>query len=112
MRAGGWLRFDAAARQLTLTVHVQPGAAASAAAGLHGEALKIRIAAPAVDNRANAALIEFLCGALGVRPAQIRLQRGAHARRKVIVIHGADAALRARLEALAGSTAAAHGGGG
>ena len=97
-----WHRFDPDARRLTLTVHVQPNAGTSAFAGLHGDALKIRIAAPAVDNRANAALVNFLCHALKLPASRIGIRRGAHGRRKIIEIAEADAALVARLRAIAG----------
>jgi uncharacterized protein (TIGR00251 family) len=53
-----WLRESGAA--LTLSVHVQPAAKRSEIVGLHGDALKVRLAAPAIDGRANAALLEFL----------------------------------------------------
>ena len=94
----GWQRFDADARRLTLTVHVQPNAAASAVSGFHGDALKIRIAAPAVENKANAALIEFLHRLLKIPASRINVRRGAHGRRKIIEIIDADPSLLARLK--------------
>lgn len=97
-----WHRFDPDARRLTITVHVQPNASASAVAGLHGDALKIRIAAPAVDNKANAALIDFLCQALKLRASRIGIRHGARGRRKIIEIAEADASLVARLKDMAG----------
>ena len=97
-----WHRFDPAARRLTLTVHVQPNAAASAVAGFHGDALKIRIAAPAVDHKANAALVDFLRGLLKLPASRIGIRHGAHGRRKIIEIADADASLLARLEDIAG----------
>lgn len=97
-----WHRFDPAARLLTLVIHVQPNARASAVAGLHGDALKVRIAAPPVDDKANAALIDFLHDLLGVPAATIRVRRGAHGRRKIVEIANADAALLARLQGLTG----------
>ena len=45
---------------LVVCVHAQPGARRTAVAGLHGEALNIRVAAPALVGRANEALIEFI----------------------------------------------------
>jgi hypothetical protein len=96
-----WHRFDPATRKLRLTVHVQPNASASAVAGLHGDALKIRIAAPAVDHRANQALVDFLHLVLRVRTAQITIRHGAHGRRKIVEIADADVSLLARLSALA-----------
>jgi uncharacterized protein (TIGR00251 family) len=97
----GWHRFDRATGRVTLTVHVQPNASASAIAGLHGDALKIRIAAPAADHKANQVLVDFLHRVLRLRVSQISIRRGAHSRRKVIEIADADVALLARLGALA-----------
>lgn len=81
-----WYRYDAAARRLTLTVHVRPNARKSESAGPHGDALKVRIAAPATENRANAALVEFLSQALGVPKSAVTIRRGAAGRRKVLEI--------------------------
>jgi uncharacterized protein (TIGR00251 family) len=55
---------------------------------LHGDALKVRIAAPAVDNKANAALIEFLSETLGVSRSSITIRHGATSRRKVVEVTG------------------------
>ena len=95
-----WYRYNAAARCYSLTLHVQPGARKSQIAGLHGDALKIRIAAPAVDNRANAALIEFLSRTLEVPRSAIAIRRGESGRRKVLDIC-ATAGLENRLIAIA-----------
>jgi uncharacterized protein len=84
----GWLRYDGAARRLTLMLHIQPGAKESRIAGLHGDALKVRVAAPAVDNRANTALIEFLSETLGVPRSAIAIRRGSTGRRKVVEVIG------------------------
>ncbi|HSC94104.1 MAG TPA: DUF167 domain-containing protein [Burkholderiales bacterium] len=81
-----WCRYDAAARRLRLTLHVQPGARRNEIAGLQGEALKVRIAAPPVDNKANAALIDFLGETLGVPRSAIAIRHGAAGRRKVLEI--------------------------
>lgn len=71
---------------LVLTLHVQPGARNDAPAGRHGDALKLRIAAPAVDNRANDALLEFLRRELALPRASLRIVQGASARRKLVEI--------------------------
>ena len=84
----GWCRYDAAARRLILSLHVQPGARQSRIAGLHGDALKIKVSAPAVDNKANAALIEFLAGTLGISKSAVAIRHGATGRRKVVEITG------------------------
>jgi uncharacterized protein (TIGR00251 family) len=96
-----WHRFDPRTGRVTLTIHVQPNASASAVAGLHGDALKIRIAAPAVDHKANRALIAFLHRVLQLRASQISIRHGAHGRRKIVEIADADVALLARLETIA-----------
>ena len=83
-----WLRYDAAAGRLWLTLHAQPNAKANAITGLHGDALKVKIAAPAADNRANEALIAFLAQALGVPRSAVTLRHGATSRRKVVEITG------------------------
>ena len=98
----GWCRFHAAEARLTLRIHAQPNAKVTAAAGLHGDALKIRIAAPAVDDKANVALIAWLAAALGLPRSALRLKSGATARRKVIEAHPADAAAASRAAALSG----------
>jgi len=82
----GWARRTAAGWALAL--HVQPGAKRSAAAGLHGERLKLRIAAPAVDGRANDALIAFVAERLGVPKARIAVARGGRSRDKLVVVSG------------------------
>jgi uncharacterized protein (TIGR00251 family) len=86
--AAAWCRYDAAARVLTLLVHAQPGARVSGIAGEHGGALKIRIAAPAVENKANAALVGFISEVLGVPVSSVTLLRGARGRRKSVEIRG------------------------
>jgi uncharacterized protein (TIGR00251 family) len=67
-----------------LAVHAQPGAARTEVAGLHGDALKVRIAARAVDGRANEALRKFLAAAFGVPLGNVTLLRGETSRRKVV----------------------------
>lgn len=89
-RGARWFTFDAAARVLRLTVHAQPNARATMAAGLHGDALKLRLAAPAVDNRANAVLISFLHQLVKRPTSQIRIRSGATCRRKIVEIADAD----------------------
>ena len=86
MAEAGWARRTAEGWALAL--HVQPGAKRSAAAGLHGERLKLRIAAPAVDGRANDALVAFVAERLGVPRTRVALARGEHSRDKLVVVSG------------------------
>lgn len=96
-----WHRVDREKKRITLTVHVQPNAATSAVAGVHGDALRIRIAAPAVEDKANKALIAFLRETLDVRAARISIRHGARGRRKTVDIADAGAELLERVAALA-----------
>ena len=81
-----------------LAVHVQPRASRSAIVGEHGGALKVRLAAPPVDNAANEALVAFIAGVLGLPRRHVRLVAGATSRRKLLEIDGMDAAtLAARI---------------
>ena len=76
-----------------LAIRVQPGAKANEITGwiadAHGgEVLKIRLRAPAVEGKANAALIEFLAETLHLRPHQITLERGDKSRDKIVRVEG------------------------
>ena len=71
---------------VVLTLHVQPGASRTEYAGLHGDAHKIRLAAPPVEGRANEALIAFLADAFGVARRDVAIAIGASARRKIVRI--------------------------
>ncbi|CAG0931142.1 MAG: hypothetical protein EFKGCFLK_00336 [Rhodocyclaceae bacterium] len=83
-----WLGQDASG-SLILRLHVQPGARKTEVVGLHGEVLKVRLAAAPVEGKANAALIVFLAEALGVTRRQVELLGGAASRDKRLRISGA-----------------------
>lgn len=72
---------------VTLTLHVQPGAKQTSIAGLHGDALKIRLAAPPVEGRANEALLEFIAGIFQVPQRNVELKQGAQSRHKRVIVH-------------------------
>jgi uncharacterized protein (TIGR00251 family) len=74
--ADGWL----------LSIHVQPGAKRTGVAGLHGSALKVRVAAPPVAGKANAALEAFVAERLGVARSRVRVVRGELSREKRIAV--------------------------
>jgi uncharacterized protein (TIGR00251 family) len=71
-----------ASDHLILTLRVQPGAKRSEVVGTHGTALKIRLAAPPVDGKANEALIAFLAEAYGVPVRNVKLLTGQTSRSK------------------------------
>ena len=82
----GWYRRNADV--ITLTLHVQPGAKRSEIAGLHGAALKIRLAAPPIEGRANEALLKFIAELFDVPLRQVELKQGGQSRHKVVAITG------------------------
>ena len=77
---------DGATHALVLNLHVQPGARRTEVAGVHGDALKIRLAAPPVDGKANAALLRYLAQAFGVPQRAVTLVRGEASRQKIVRI--------------------------
>ena len=82
---------------LILSVRVQPRASRDEVAGVMDGALKIRLRAPAVENRANEALVEFLAGLLKTPKSAVRIRGGAQSRIKHIEISGVT---RPQIEAL------------
>lgn len=75
-----------------LAIHTQPGARKNEVAGIHGDALKIRVAAPPVEGRANAALAAFIAKALGVPRKNVTVVKGESSRRKTVLVSIPDAA--------------------
>jgi len=85
-----WYRRDG--DDVLLVLHVQPGAKRSEVAGLHGEALKIRLAAPPIEGRANEALLRFVADRFGVPLRNVELKKGAQSRHKAVRISGSSVA--------------------
>jgi uncharacterized protein (TIGR00251 family) len=73
---------------VVLSIHVVPGSAKSEIAGVQDDALKVKIAAPPVEGRANAECIRFLSDTLGVRKNQVTITSGHRSRKKTISIEG------------------------
>lgn len=74
-----------------LQLHVQPRASRTRAAGVHGDALKLQVAAPPVDGEANAELLGYFSKTLGVPRARLELVAGEGSRRKRLRVHAASA---------------------
>lgn len=87
-----------------LDVRVQPRASRTEFAGLLGDRLRVRLNAPPVDGRANAALIEFIAGVCGVPHARVTIDKGLTGRDKRVRIHGL-AGIPAALRSIVGADA-------
>jgi uncharacterized protein (TIGR00251 family) len=74
-----------------LAVSVVPNAKRTAADGLHDGALRVRLAAPPVDGKANDRLVEWLAGELDLPRREVTLVRGQSARRKWLEIAAPEA---------------------
>jgi uncharacterized protein len=86
-----WYRRDGDG-VLTLVLHVQPGARRSEVAGLHGDALKVRLAAPPIEGRANEALLRFIADSFGVPLRNVELKQGPQSRHKTVRVSGSSVA--------------------
>jgi uncharacterized protein len=71
-----------------LVVHVIPRASRTEVVGMHGDAVKIRLAAPPVDGAANEELVRYLAERLGVPRAAVSITAGHTSRRKTALIQG------------------------
>jgi uncharacterized protein (TIGR00251 family) len=76
-----------------VSVRVQPRASRDEIAGVHGDALKLRLTAPPVEGAANAACIRFFAQLLGISQKQVTIASGQTARNKVVRIADISRAL-------------------
>ncbi|MFH1914090.1 MAG: DUF167 domain-containing protein [Pseudomonadota bacterium] len=72
-----------------IAVWVQPGASRSEVVGVYQQCVRIRLRAPAVDNKANKALVAFVADALKVKKGQVSIASGQTARRKLLALDAA-----------------------
>jgi uncharacterized protein (TIGR00251 family) len=97
-RYPAWLHPDGAACQLD--VHVVPNARRTEVDGEHGGALRVRLGAPAVDGKANAALTDYLAQCCDVPRRAVQIKSGLTSRRKRVQIDAPAGAVWLRLSAL------------
>lgn len=74
--------------KVLLRLKVVPNASKSQIAGLHGEAIRVRIQAPPVDGKANAALVKFFAEELGIARKQVEVESGSLSQHKTLAITG------------------------
>ncbi len=87
METGAWT-VVADGEGACFAVRVVPRAKRSEVMGVQGEALKVRVAAPPVEGKANEALRTFLAERLGLRRQQVEIVAGHRGRRKVVRVRG------------------------
>jgi uncharacterized protein YggU (UPF0235/DUF167 family) len=87
-----------------VAVRVRPGARCDAVGGRwdgpRGPALRVAVRARAVEGAANAGVVAAVAATFGLRRGEVELVSGARSRDKVVELHGAEAVLRERLDAL------------
>ncbi len=82
----------------TLKLRIVPNAKRDEVVGEYGDAVKVKVAAPAVDGKANGALLEFLAQKFGVPARAVSLLMGDKSRDKVVFVEGVETdELRKRL---------------
>lgn len=85
--------------KVLLHLHVQPKASKTRIVGLHDGCLKIAVAAPPVEGKANKAVVGFLADLFAVAARDVEVTSGAQSRKKQVLVHGKDAAaIRRRIE--------------
>jgi uncharacterized protein (TIGR00251 family) len=94
--------LDATPGGVRLRLRIQPRASRSEVVGLHGETIRIRLAAPPVDGAANDELVRHLAEVLGVPRRAVEITAGHAARLKTVTVAGIEPAAAARALGLAG----------
>jgi uncharacterized protein (TIGR00251 family) len=84
----GGLRVTESQGRVRFSVRVQPRASRTDVAGVYGDALKVRLAAPPVDGAANDELVEFFANTFAVRRQSVRIVAGEASRSKIVEIDG------------------------
>lgn len=97
------LTIKETAAGVQFAVRVVPGASRNEVAGVQDDALKVRLAAPAVEGKANRACIDFLAGLLGVRRSSLAIASGGKSRKKTVAVEGITRAeMESRFKAILG----------
>ena len=88
-----------------IEVQITPNATRDEVAGFVAGRWKLKVRAPAIEGKANAALLKFLARTLGLRPNRLRILRGETARIKLLEIQADPAQVEAALQACAPGSA-------
>jgi hypothetical protein len=71
-----------------LDVYVQPKASKNEPAGIHEDALKVRLTAPPVEGKANKECVRFVAKILGLPKSRVSIVQGEKSRRKTLLLQG------------------------
>jgi uncharacterized protein (TIGR00251 family) len=74
----------------SISLRVTPSASRNAVVGWQGDALRLRVTAPAQRGKANQAVLRLLAAALGIERRRLRIVRGETSRQKVVLVEGLD----------------------
>ena len=95
------LRLSESNGSVRFSVRVQPRASRTELAGIHGDALKVRLSAPPVDGAANDALVLFFSEIFNVPRRDVRIVAGGSSRSKTVEIQGiSERAVLERLQSI------------
>ncbi len=83
-----------------IKIFVQPRSSKNMIAGLHGDALKIKLTAPPVDNAANKMCIQYLAKKLGVSKSTLEIISGQTSRSKQVLVRATDLQLKEKIRSL------------
>jgi uncharacterized protein (TIGR00251 family) len=72
-------------------IHLQPRASADEIVGVQGDSLKVRLTSPALENRANRHLLEFLSEILDCPRSMIEISVGSRSKHKTVAVSGLSA---------------------
>jgi uncharacterized protein (TIGR00251 family) len=78
---------SAIAGGVRIAVHIMPNAKKTEVAGLHDDALKLRLHAPPIEGRANEALVRYVADCLDLPKTAVELVHGHTSRKKVLEVH-------------------------
>ena len=93
--------FQPTSQGYLLRLTVVPGAQRTQVVGLHGDRLKVRLAAPPEKGAANRELIDFLARSLNLPKSSLKLTQGVQSRSKVVAVYDLSPDLSERLGGLA-----------
>jgi uncharacterized protein (TIGR00251 family) len=95
------LKIDETPGGIAIWIHVTPRSKHPHVGGLHGEALRVAVAEPPLEGKANAACRKALSAALDCSRAEVEIDPAARSRRKRVHIRGSRGPLKAQLASLA-----------